>query len=369
MVNIFICKKTTETLLLLHIFKAMIQFEQSTIDSIVIHKIGMKAAQEGDPMRENFYSKHEIQFIDEQTQIILNSYFSLALKSPDLYRFKDNRSVVANEVSQIFKDKSKFYDSSVRLADALYNILDENDETRSEFYVVYFSNCQVDDQTIDAIGIFKSEHKETFLKILQNENEVNFQADCGISLKKLDKGCIIFNVDEEYGYLLKAHDASKSDNVYWIDKFLDAKVIENEYFNTESFLKICKEFNDNVLMQDENVRNEDRIRFLQNSLNYFQTNPTFDENQFNKEIIGNEQVIEKFDNFKQRYRSQFNVEAPSSFDIDEVAVKKSKKYLRSVIKLDKNFHIYVHSRPEFLERGYDENKGKSFYKVFFEVES
>lgn len=359
----------TEILLLLHILRGMIQFEQSTIDSIVIHKIGMKAAQEGDSMRENFYSKHEIQFIDEQTQMILNTYFSLALKSPDLYRFKDNNATVANEISQVFKDKSKFYESSIRLAEALYDILDETDETRSEFYVVHFSNCQVDDQTVDAIGIFKSEHKETFLKILQNENEVNFQADCGISLKKLDKGCIIFNIDEEYGYLLKAHDSSKGDNVYWIDNFLEAKVIENEYFNTESFLKICKEFNDECLAQDENIKNEERIRFLQNSLNYFQTNPTFNADQFNKEIIGNEYVIEQFDNFKQRYRNQFDVEAPSSFNIDEIAVKKSKKYLRSVIKLDKNFHIYVHSRPEYLERGYDENKGKSFYKVFFEVES
>ena len=41
-------------------------------------------------------------------------------------------------------------------------------------------------------------------------------------------------------------------------------------------------------------------------------------------------------------------------------MKKSKRFLRSVIKLDKNFHIYVHSRPDNIERGYDENKGKGY---------
>ncbi|MCQ2960285.1 MAG: nucleoid-associated protein [Bacteroidales bacterium] len=347
----------------------MISLDQAIIDSIVIHKIGMKAAQETDPCKNNFYSKHEIQFVDEETQYFLKNYFSLAMKSPDTYRFKENSASIAPLVTDLFEQRVNFLDSSIKLAETLYNTLEENDETRSEFYVVHFSNCIVDDLTVDAVGIFKSEHKEVFLKIMQNENEVNFQPENGISLKKLDKGCIIFNLEKEYGYIIKAQDNQKSGNLYWIDTFIDAKVIENEYFNTESFLKICKEFNEEVLAQNETVRNEDRVKFLQNSLNYFQRNQTFDESQFKEETIGNPEVIEAFDNFKQRYKNQFEIEAPTSFDIDEIAVKKSKKYLKSVIKLDKNFHIYVHSRPEFLERGYDENRGKSFYKVFFEVES
>lgn len=347
----------------------MIDISNANIESLVIHKIGMKAAAEEDPKRQNFYSKHEIQFIDEQTQYILNSFFSLSLKAPELYRFRDDSFAVKEEVTRIFQQKGEFYSSSIKLAEKLYNVLDENDQTYSEFYVVYFSNCMVDDNMVDAVGLFKSESKETFLKILQNENEVNFQAESGISLKKIEKGCFIFNIEPEYGYLIKAQDSSKGDNVYWIDKFIETKVIENEYFNTESFLKICKEFNEEILAQNESVKNDERVKFLQNSLNYFQTNQTFDEKQFTQETIGNPEVIEAFDNFKQHYSRIHEIEAPNSFDIDETAVKKSKRYLRSVIKLDKNFHIYVHSRPEFLERGYDENRGKSFYKVFFEIES
>lgn len=347
----------------------MIDISQATIESIVIHKIGCKAAENNDARRDNFYSKHEIQFLDEQTQAILKGYFSLALKSPDIYKFKESNSAVQCEVARIFEQKANLYNSSIQMAEKLYNVLDENDETMSEFYVVYFSNCQIDVETVDAVGVFKSESKDIFLRILQNDNEVNFQVEDGISIKKLDKGCIIFNVEPESGYILKIQDNQKSGNIYWCDEFLEAKVLENEYFNTESFLKICKEFNDEVLATNESVKNEDRVKFLQSSLNYFQTNETFNENQFKQETIGNPEVIEAFDNFTQRYRNQFDVEAPSSFGIDELAVKKSKKYLKSVIKLDKNFHIYVHSRPEFLERGYDENRGKSYYKVFFEVES
>ena len=40
---------------------------------------------------------------------------------------------------------------------------------------------------------------------------------------------------------------------------------------------------------------------------------------------------------------------------------------KSVIKLDKNFHIYVHGNRELIEQGEDE-KGK-YYKVYFKEES
>ena len=37
--------------------------------------------------------------------------------------------------------------------------------------------------------------------------------------------------------------------------------------------------------------------------------------------------------------------------------KKSKKYFRSVIKLDKNFSLYVHGDRDNIEKGFDEEKG------------
>ena len=58
---------------------------------------------------------------------------------------------------------------------------------------------------------------------------------------------------------------------------------------------------------------------------------------------------------------------PESYDISESAVKKQARAYKSVIKLDKNFHIYVHGNRELIEQGEDE-KGK-YYKVYFKEES
>ena len=54
------------------------------------------------------------------------------------------------------------------------------------------------------------------------------------------------------------------------------------------------------------------------------------------------------------------------FGISDSAVKKQARSYKSVIKLDRNFHIYVHGNRNLLEQGEDE-KGK-FYKVYYEEE-
>ncbi|MDD4067910.1 MAG: nucleoid-associated protein, partial [Bacteroidales bacterium] len=54
------------------------------------------------------------------------------------------------------------------------------------------------------------------------------------------------------------------------------------------------------------------------------------------------------------------------FNISDSAVKKQARVFKSVIKLDKNFHIYVHGDRKLIEQGQDE-KGK-FYKVYYNEE-
>lgn len=43
--------------------------------------------------------------------------------------------------------------------------------------------------------------------------------------------------------------------------------------------------------------------------------------------------------------------------------------MRSVIKLDKNFHIYVHGGEKMIRKGYDAETGMSYYQIFFKEES
>ena len=41
---------------------------------------------------------------------------------------------------------------------------------------------------------------------------------------------------------------------------------------------------------------------------------------------------------------------------------------KSILKLDKNFHIYIHGNSELIRRG-EEKDGRKFYKIYFENEA
>jgi hypothetical protein len=78
-------------------------------------------------------------------------------------------------------------------------------------------------------------------------------------------------------------------------------------------------------------------------------------------------VIQSFNQYKENYQQKHELDIADDFTISESAVKKQARIFKSVIKLDKNFHIYVHGNQNLIEQGSDEN-GK-FYKIYYEKEN
>jgi len=56
-----------------------------------------------------------------------------------------------------------------------------------------------------------------------------------------------------------------------------------------------------------------------------------------------------------------------NFEISAQAVKKQSKIFKSVLKLDKNFHIYIHGDKELIEKGVEKD-GRKFYKIYYKEE-
>lgn len=347
----------------------MIDFTETTIEKIVIHRIGNKHDNQGVEL-----SQSEIEIRDESTLNILLSFFLAPFKAPDLFQFNISNSSedsVYNSVSRIFDFPDEFYVQSANIAQKLYAVSNHPNIKQGELYVVYFNNCVIDEELTNAVGIFKSENKDTYIKVFQNGENFGVNHESGINIKKLDKGCIVFNTAKESGYKLKILDNTNKTNeaAYWVEDFIAAKVIEDNYFNTNNFLQICKNFSDQVLTEENNVEKNEQIGFMTKSYEYFKKNDIFDEQDFKKNVLINSDVIENFSEFKHNFEEAYEIEPKTQFEISPEAVKKSKKYVRSIIKLDRNFHIYVHSQPDYIEKGFDHSKNLNFYKVFFENES
>ena len=110
----------------------------------------------------------------------------------------------------------------------------------------------------------------------------------------------------------------------------------------------------------------DQAELLNETMKYFQEQESFSMDDFSEKVIRQPEVVESFTRFRQEYEQDRDIRIEDEFGISDSAVKKQARSYKSVIKLDRNFHIYVHGNRSLLEQGEDE-KGK-FYKVYYEEE-
>lgn len=336
------------------------------ISKIVVHKVGNKINQEG-----LFLSQEELKLDDEMKEV-LEDFFLSGFKSEEQFQFYSDaylaNNIVYSSVSEIFENNAKFLWESENIAKHLFEIAENPRVQGGELFMIFFEGEESDAGKIDKIGIFKTEKKEMFLKVNAKENDAyELDKDFGISLNKPDKGAIIYNNDKEEGFVLSVFDNNKSGDIYyWFEDFLKVKQRDNDYFHTQETLTIYKDFITKQLPQEFEVSKADQAEFLNKSLEYFKEKEQFDFEDFTKTVLQDEHVIESFGNYKSECEQDMQIALSEDFPIHQTAVKKQQRHFKSIIKLDKNFHIYIHGDRKMLETGADD-KGK-YYRLYYEEE-
>ena len=336
------------------------------LSKIIVHKVGNKINQESLVL-----SQEELKLEDDMKEL-LQDFFLKNFKSEEQFRFYSDSYLVNNpvysSVSEIFEDKNKFVWESENLAKHLYEITENPRVQSGELFIVYFEGEEnADGNKIDSIGMFKTENKNPFLKIFPQNETFEIEKDYGIGLSKLDKGALIYNTGKETGYAVSVIDNNKNGDIYyWFEDFLKVKQRDDEYFHTQETLAVYKDFITKQLPTEFEVSKADQADFLNKSINFFKEKEKSDFEEFTNEVLEDKNVIESFSNFKSDYENDMQVSISEDFAINEAAVKKQSRGFKSVIKLDKNFHIYVHGDRKMIETGQDE-KGK-YYRLYFEEE-
>lgn len=347
----------------------MIVFDSAVMQTISLHKVGNKSRDE-----ELRLSSGPIELADEIKSLLMR-YFLSPFKKDEFYNLHNESDLNLNAVytfaSKIFDNPDTLHENSVHLAKHLYEQSTHPKINSGEFYVVYFTDCIIWGELTDAIGIFKSESKDTFLKIYPKQNNFEINKEDGININKLDKGCIILNTEKERGFCVAIVDniSKGSEAVYWRDDFLSIKPREDNYYFTQNTINLCKTFITEELPGEVAVSRAEQAELLNRSAEYFKSNEGFDIEDFTEKVIIEPKYIESFTDFKDRYEDYHGIELADNFEINNSAVKRQAKIMKSVIKLDKNFHIYVHGKAENIEQGYDEDRHLNFYKLFYIEES
>lgn len=344
----------------------MITYLDAYISTNSLHFVGNKIADEGISLSKNTI------VIDHKLEQSLISYFLTPFDSEEFYQFHHESDLTLNEVytyaSKIFDNEEQLYEQSVNLVKHLYEQSTHPKIKSGEFYTVYFKDCILDGETLDAVGLFKSENKDTFLKVLQENDNFNLQTEKGINIKKLDKGCLIFNKDRENGYIVAVVDNAGRgvEARYWLNDFLHVRRRKDEYTNTQNFMTLAKNFVTQELPKELGTSKADQIDLLNKSLDFFKDKDTCDIDDFTNEVMIESDIIEKFHHYKQRCEDESGTSINNSFSISETARKKQQRSFKRVIQLDKKIKIVIDGNSQNIEQGTDK-KGK-FYKVYYNEE-
>lgn len=311
---------------------------------------------------------------EEKLASVLIKFATEHFKDPEFFRFTYHNDEIElnpifNFVSNIFDNEDFLLEESTNIAKHLFNQTNHTNIKDGELYILHIKDVMVEDEICDAVAIIKSEEKEGFLKVDGEGSSTRLIAQEGTWLKKIDKACLIINTDRDYGYKILNidHLNKNNDAIYWRDDFLTVTPIQNSFKQTKDQLKLTADFIKLRVKPDQEKSRISISEMMTDTFEYFKNNEVYQEETFKDKVFKNQEDKAAFETYKAEISRSLNKSFPAEFEVSDYAVNKHSKVYKSIIKLDKNFHIYVHGDHSKIMKGSDEN-GK-YYILYYQEES
>ncbi len=347
----------------------MINRQEAKLHSLCIHQIGNRFEEEGIKM-----SSDTIIPSSDVLQGLLMQYFFDNFKNPEFFHFKiseieEDRHSIFDCASMIFENPEKLLEQSIIIARHLYDRSLHPNIKRGDLLVSYLEDVLIDDEMVNAIAIFKSETKDAFLNLIRGDSNYAIEIENGIHTEKLDKACLIFETEKELGYKMTIIDKSNrnKDALYWREDFLNVRPREDDYFATTQYISLTKAYVKQRLKHEDSTTKIDEAEILHRSKEYLKTTEKFDREEYENKVFSSQPLRTSFQEFSEDFKTEKQVDLQDNFKISSSAVQKKLKSFRSVIKLDKNFHLYVHGDRSKIERIVNAD-GTKYYKLYFDKE-
>lgn len=349
----------------------MLKLNNIRTAQIVAHRVGNQNRNE-----RNFVSEGVLS-MNDQLDDTLKKYFLKPFKQiAETYHFVHNVEMsyhLLNGIAKkVFENNEEFYQGSVDILNHLYEQSNHPQIKSGDLFVVLFDDILIEDELVQALGIFKSEKKDPYLNLTEDAQRVLVQSEEGISLKKLDKGCLILNIWEDEGYRVFSVDNNNYDATYWKASFLGIDYVQDKNFDTRSYIDMCKSFADEVIKEKSGKK--DQIEFLSDSIQYFDLNEEIVDKNFQETMFElDEELKNNFQNYKKKYEEDYEISIPDEIPISKPVLRQQKRAIKKFIKLDTGIQVKLDfkdpdSSRQFVEKGFDPDKGMHFYKVYYNEE-
>ena len=351
----------------------MINLFNTHIEGLSLHKVGNKSRNE-----QVILSQEPYKLNDEITPLLKEFFFKPFRDKKEVYfQFAHEVNLEYNEMyklcTDLFNNPLTTHEVSKKITKHLFEQSNHPHIKSGEVYITYLTNVVIDNKVVDAIGIFKSEIKLDYIQVDSSEDSnLVMKLEQGISLDKLDKGCIIFNHKKSEGYKILCVDSNRYDSRYWLDHFLGLNEFEDENFLTNKYLKFAQQFAKEVVLPATDKQNE--VMFKNKTIHHFATNDQFEEEKYIESLFDElPDLLPEFKAFKADNGSKYSVDDITTFPISNAMVNDLRSSYKSSIKLDTNMEIKLdfvnpESAANFLEKGWDEEKQMYYYLCYFHKE-
>jgi len=344
----------------------MLTYNNATLQELIVHFVGNPVQEEPLTLSETVLD------INPDLHELIIKYLMHAFKPEAFYHFNTAGNVVYDACKELFDDKGDYVKASTEIAAQLYDVTTHPRILSGDLFIARIGQVNLHNEFFDALVILKAEQEDNFLQVEWTDKHNDLIIAGGYRADRVDKACLVLSGQPSEGYRVLVVDKTNGNSAeaqYWTDAFLELEAMEDSYHHTSQYMNMTRDFVKEKFPDEFEISPADQIAMLNRSSKFFKEKEKFEFNDFAKEVIQQPEVASAFKRFTDSYNEDDEHSITEAFDISQAAVKKHSGMFKSVLKLDKNFHIYVHGNRQLIERGYDEEKAMNYYKVFFANET
>lgn len=267
-------------------------------------------------------------------------------------------------VASIFdKNTIELHDAEA-IAKTLYESCENPKVHGGELLIALVDGVFYEDAPCQAIALFKVNGHDQAGTVTRNPDQY-VVGSIDVPSVAPDIAALIINFfDGAYTVMAIDKVSKKDERSFWKDDFLKLRFMEDAYFWTRHAMAAVAEFipyaaTDTIDKMDLMLRAKSFFKEEQEYSNDSIAAALFpDESLMRLQLIGN--IV--------AYEEQYQVEI-ETHEINKNAVKKHQKLFKLGIKLDGNFKVEYSGRKDLIQRGFDEDTGRKYYKLYFDQES
>jgi 37-kD nucleoid-associated bacterial protein len=330
-------------------------------------------ARVGNPLREEpLQVSKEVFTIATEDQELLTGLFLKPFRNLVAHRFTHHSGLDKHEMHQaargVFRAPGTLLERGAEISKRLYSKSHHPNIKSGDLCIAHVGGIEIDGETATGLCILKSESVTPFLSISAEDGDLRLRTEHGINPERIDKGCLIINHWPDHGYYVLTFDRTGADARFWVREFLGLQAVPDEAFLTNTFAELAVSAVKNTLQPG--TPPEAAGRAAREVLSYFDDRENFDLQEFEDIVLKTPEAAKKFKEECTKLEEEQGLPLQATFGIAPKAVKKAAKQTGAVIKLDTGYEIHVKpvyttSEESLLERGFDEEKGMKFIRVWF----